>query len=343
MNEEAQLDDLAHAIKKGRMKYSLHLAVALLVGFGGINLLFGNGLHWLCTSAWVSYVTIFGFIYLMIWPIKLGRAKKEIGERDVETIVSSQGAQDNSWMLAALILAVLVALTLFKGETTSEAEEQLENAPIDMKIMSADEEEVTLKIPQSFVNEQGGEEFGASVSEGSMPEGVMISAKLDDMGLHPIFDETDPESGQTITYDEYEISPRTNPEMVAIEIQPTQTKINEELIEAVYDEMMGGGETEVSTREEMGLSVRSARIKLPSTKIKGFVEVDDVQLGVPVDPALQHMFVVCENKICVLRASIDEVSDAHIYFHPSRFDEWEQIYWEMDQLLRGFVQEPPEE
>jgi hypothetical protein len=341
MDEKAQLDDLVHAIKKGRMKHSLHLTVVLLVGFGILNFLFGNGIYWLFSQAWISYATMFAFSYFVIWPIKLGRAKKEIGEKEVETIVSSQGTQDNSWMLAALILAALFALTLLKNQSAGEAEEQVDVAAVDMKIVTEREEEITLKIPQSYIKDEGGEAFGMSFTEGGQPESVMLSAKLDDIGLHPIFGEQEGgEDIQQAPYDEHQISPRTNPEMVAIEMSPTQIKIDEELIEDVFDKMTRGAGLNVPVREEAGLNVRSTRVKLPDTKIKGFVEVDEVKLGVPIDPAMQHMFVACENKICMLRANIDGVSDASVYFHPSMFDEWEQIYWKADQLMRGFVKEP---
>ena len=423
MNEEAQIDDLIHSIKKGRFRYSLQLAVALLVGLGILKFIFGSGMQWLFSSAWISYIVIFAITYFVAWPVKLGRAKDEIGERKAEDVVSSQGAQDNSWKLALLILIGLIGLAMFESDDPSEREDQLKSAGLEMKVIppsGEEDKEITLKIPESYINEEGPQDFGMSFSpesfidegiegidmsassqsfmnEGAdefdmsnasplnldeqsakeiaegisgeiggkfdgefdgeldmdldegfieevMSESVMLSAKLDDIGLKPITgDDAEYVDGEQISYKEHEISPRTNPDMVAIEVDPRQIKIDKDMIETVFNKMTRGQGSDMPAREESGLSLRSARVKLPSTKIKGFVEVDEVQMGVPTDPAMKNMFVACENKICMLRANVEGASDVSIYFHPSRLDEWHDIYWKMDQLLKGFVQHPDEE
>lgn len=281
-NREKQLKSLNKIIRKGRVKYSLHMALAMTTGFGIAKIFSGGFANWLFFEAFVSFILVFIMSCFFMWPRHINKVNTMFSELDGDEIASPTDHKSiGSWFAVFIIGFVLAAPSLFNHQLAQWLVKQQEEAITEIEIRYEDGTSVKLNIPQLYIIKEHNKEIVPGFFE-SQGNKLTLTATLNDMKPLPF---------AAVNYtsaERYKQTPQTDPNIIAIQMENIQTELNKQFINDFYNKITKDYPDSITQRTEMGLNITSAKIKLPGTNGNADI-IENVDLGIPINPTMQNI------------------------------------------------------
>ena len=333
--DEKKIKRLNKVIARGKAKYTLYFALAILIGTGISKLFTNNFLPWLAFGAGVTFTFSLITGYLISFHV-IKNARKELNDNQNEVANTTPESEKMTWFTIAIIAALLFAPLIFKKQIALGLENLRQNSKVELKIMDKESgKETKLIIPQGYILKKYNAGLLPSILGMEMND-LTLLAKLEDMKPVPlIYEDPMSKSGFRVMNS---ANIAVNKSNILIQIKNKKIENEEKFIQS-FVSRANRQNTKIMqyNHDEIDFAFPENEFELLKINPNSTFGRQS-KFATPTDIEFKNKVIIaCTNTICGMIANIPETSMVIIAFHPIHIKEWKDIYKKSQDLLVSFI------